>query len=746
MLAKPQLFGNMAQSIHRWSTPLWAFTLGPRWTWGVLVLSIGAIFLLDSVTPRGFVVWMLYLFPLWIAGGMSDRHSSSFIFIIGGICAGLMLLGFWVSPPGIDPSIGFINRLIGMLAVGMTTWSVKQLMERREVLLRSEAELRDFVEGAAIGLHGESSDGTILWANQAELELLGYDREEYVGHHIREFHVDPLAVEHMLNALSAGYTLYNHEAKLLCKDGTTRDVSIVANVSWKRGQFSHTRCFTRDMTAVKAAERQQAHLAAIVKSTDDAVISFSPDARILTWNRGAEKLLGWTEAQAVGQPKWLFVPPDGLKESTALLEAALLEQTPQHTETQRLRKDGRLVDVSITVSPVVLKGRVIGVSETVRDISARKRAEEALRESEAFNRSLMDASTDCVKVLDLEGKLLHMNPPGQCTMEIDDFGLVCGREWSSLWPEPMQNQITHSVKEALIGNSSSFEGYCPTVKGTPKWWDVKVGPVRDGERIVRILTVSRDITARKRAEEALLEANQELEAFSYTVSHDLRAPLRSINGFVKILIEDHGPALKDEARRCLGIIHKGAQRMGELIDDLLTFSRLSRSSMELRAIDPKDIIKEAWLELQQDRDGRKIEFIVNDLPRCRADRRLLKQVWSNLLSNAVKYTRPRDSARIEIGWSGDAQHSKEVVYWIRDNGVGFDQRYVHQLFGVFQRLHRAEEFEGTGVGLAIVQRIIKRHGGRVSAEGRVDGGATMSMTLERVYEHDEAGVHLSPIG
>jgi light-regulated signal transduction histidine kinase (bacteriophytochrome) len=183
-----------------------------------------------------------------------------------------------------------------------------------------------------------------------------------------------------------------------------------------------------------------------------------------------------------------------------------------------------------------------------------------------------------------------------------------------------------------------------------------------------------------------------------------------------------------------------------LIDDLLTFSRLSRSPMELRSVDPTGIINEAWLELRQDREGRKVEFIVNDLPHCRADRRLLKQVWVNLLSNALKYTRPQESARIEIGWSGEDQRSKEVVYWIRDNGVGFDQRYVHKLFGVFQRLHRAEDFEGTGVGLAIVQRIVKRHGGRVWAEGQVDQGATISMMLERVNEHEGAGVHLSPIG
>ena len=625
MLSKPKLFQNMVQSIYRLHTPLSAFTTHPSWTWLLLAFSIGGIFLLDVVTPLGYAVWILYVFPVWLASSMSVRHSA-FIFVVGGIVAGLMVLGFWVSPSGIAPHISLINRLIGIVVLGLTTWVLRQMMEQREALLLNEAELRDFVEGAAIGLHGEGPDGTILWANQAELELLGYSREEYVGHSIREFHADPLVVENILNTLTAGQTLYNYEAKLLCKDGTTRDVSIVANVSWKRGRFSHTRCFTRDITALKEAERQLAHLAAIVKSTDDAVISFSPDARILTWNKGAEKLLGWTEAQTVGQPKWLFVPHERLPESTNLIETVVREKAAQHIETQRLRRDGSLVDVSISISPVLLKGRLLGVCETIRDI-----------------------------------------------------------------------------------------------------------------------------TARKRTEQALIGANQELEAFSYTVSHDLRAPLRSINGFVKILIEDHGPALNVEARRCLGVIENGAHRMGELIDDLLTFSRLSRSPMDLRPIDPMDVIEEAWLELGQDREGRQVEFIVNDLPRCRGDRRLLKQVWVNLLSNALKYTRPRDSARIEIGWSGEDQPSedrpsKDVVYWIRDNGVGFDQRYVHKLFGVFQRLHRAEDFEGTGVGLAIVQRIAKRHGGRVWAEGRVDGGATISMTLERVYEHEGAGVHLSPIG
>jgi PAS domain S-box-containing protein len=268
----------------------------------------------------------------------------------------------------------------------------------------------------------------------------------------------------------------------------------------------------------------------------------------------------------------------------------------------------------------------------------------------------------------------------------------------------------------------------------------------DSGTILGISSIAHDIREHKRTERALREANKELEAFSYSVSHDLRAPLRSINGFAKVLIEDFGPSLPQEARRCLGIIQRSAGRMGELIDDLLEFSRLSRSTLDRRAVDVKRIIREVWLELRREDGARPVELNVPELPKCLADRRLIKQVWMNLLSNALKYSRPRQEARIEIGWREDEQQPRNVVYWIRDNGVGFDQQYVNKLFGVFQRLHRAEDFEGTGVGLALVHRIVQRHGGRVWAEGRVNEGATFYFTLERIHEQDGAGTHLSLAG
>jgi light-regulated signal transduction histidine kinase (bacteriophytochrome) len=276
-----------------------------------------------------------------------------------------------------------------------------------------------------------------------------------------------------------------------------------------------------------------------------------------------------------------------------------------------------------------------------------------------------------------------------------------------------------------------------------------LSPITDAAGVILgVSSIVHDITEHKRNVRALREANKELEAFSYSVSHDLRAPLRSINGFAKVLVEDFGPSLPQEARRFLSVIQRSAGRMGELIDDLLEFSRLSRSTLDRRVVDVKRVIREVWLELRRQDPDRQAVLIMDDVPKCLADRRLIKQVWVNLISNALKYSRPREESRIEIGWHADEQQPGNNVYWIRDNGVGFDQRYVKKLFGVFQRLHRAEDFEGTGVGLALVHRIVQRHGGRVWAEGRLNEGATFYFTLEKVYEHehDSTGQHLGLVG
>lgn len=225
----------------------------------------------------------------------------------------------------------------------------------------------------------------------------------------------------------------------------------------------------------------------------------------------------------------------------------------------------------------------------------------------------------------------------------------------------------------------------------------------------------------------LLEAaNKELESFSYSVSHDLRAPLRAMDGFSHILLEEHSEDLSPDAKRYLQLVRSNAQQMSNLIDELLAFSRLGRKPLNKQSVMPLDLVNNVLDELKDEQTGRQIDIVIGNLPACEADPILLKQVFVNLISNALKFTRKKEAARIEIG---SQQRDSEVVYFIKDNGAGFDMQYAHKLFGVFQRLHSADEYEGTGVGLANVQRIINRHGGRIWAEGEVDKGATFYFTI-----------------
>jgi len=286
---------------------------------------------------------------------------------------------------------------------------------------------------------------------------------------------------------------------------------------------------------------------------------------------------------------------------------------------------------------------------------------------------------------------------------------------------------------------------------------VSVTALRDArDEIIGYLLIGTDNSAGKRAEEALLKAaavqaetvrqlnadleqrvnertaqlkaaNQELEAFSYSVSHDLRTPLRAIDGYSQVVLDKFGPQLPDDGRRYLRTIREGAQKMGALIDDLLTFARLNRQELSKRTFDTGALVRTALEELGFPWPDRKIEVRVGELSPSCGDPTLLKQVWLNLISNALKYTRKREAAVVEIGC---IVHNGAETFFVCDNGTGFDMRYADKLFGVFQRFHRAEDYEGTGVGLAIVQRIVHRHGGHVWAEAAVDRGATFYFTLE----------------
>ena len=315
-----------------------------------------------------------------------------------------------------------------------------------------------------------------------------------------------------------------------------------------------------------------------------------------------------------------------------------------------------------------------------------------------------------------------------------------------LFPREQADLFIAKDREVLakVGVVEIAEEKLTTASGTLILRTRKIG-LRDSEgRPLFLLGISDDITEQKRAEEAIrtlnaslevrasqLEAaNRDLESFSYSVSHDLRAPLRAIDGFSKIFEDDFGGHVNDEGRRLLTVVRDNSQRMGVLIDDLLALSRLGRQPLSTKQVDMKSLAAEALDDVRAADPGIDTSTVVIlDLPAATADPALLKQVWVNLLSNALKYTSTRETPRIEVGFLAAKSAHDHVTYFVKDNGVGFDMRYYDKLFGVFQRLHRIEEFSGTGVGLAIVHRLVTRHGGRVWAEAELDKGATFFFSL-----------------
>lgn len=474
-----------------------------------------------------------------------------------------------------------------------------------QALLDSGISYRRLFETAQDGiLILDAETGQVVDANPFMKALLGYSQEEFLGRKLWD--IGPFKGEAASKVAFAELQLKDRLCyeglPLETKDGRRVEVEFISS-AYLEGAKRLIQCNIRDTTERRQAEKTAMRLAAIVESSEDAIIGKNLDGTVQSWNGGAQKIFGYSAAEMIGGPMTPLIPVGRLDEEKQILEKIRRGESVQHFDTVRQAKNGQQIDVSVTISPIKdSTGTIVGASK-----------------------------------------------------------------------------------------------------------------------------VARDITESKRVEKRIIELNAELEAFSYSVSHDLRAPLRHVIGFVELLQREAGSSLSEKSLRHLTTISQSAKRMGSLIDDLLSFSQIGRSGMKKGAVNLDELVRDTLSDFEGDLQGRNVVWKIHPLPVTQCDRALLRMVLVNLISNALKFTAHCPETRIEIGTIPNGDN--ETVIFIRDNGVGFDPRYVGKLFGVFQRLHSVGEFEGTGIGLATVQRIIHRHGGRAWAEGVVNGGATFNFSL-----------------
>jgi len=630
-----------------------------------------------------------------------------------------------------------------------------------EALRESEARKTAILETSLDAIVSIDHKGVVREWNSAAEKIFGYRREKALGQKLEALIVPtnltekylPGLADYMMTGVSS---LIGRPIEVIARRQNAEQFPIELALTQIPGREPpFFTAFIRDITDRKRAEEalrhSEARKAAVLETALDAIISMDEEGRVIEWNPAAERIFGYSRELALGRDMAeLIVPKSNAdlhrKGLAKFLQSGRGRLLGHRTEMMALRANGAEFPVELTITRIPGDGPHV-FTTFVRDITERRRTEEALRKSEERFRLLVEGVEDyAIYMLDTHGRITTWNVGAERIMGYRAQEIIGRRFHRFYTPDDVdRKKPDQALAVATAEGRFQDERWQVRKDGTQYWASFVITALRDESgKLTGFSTIARDITKRKHAEDEIRRLNaelerrvqertaelqaayQEMEAFSYSISHDLRAPLIHIAGFVEMLKSDLGASIDEKSARHLQTICDSTESMGRMIADLLTFSRIGRAEMHKVRFSLGDTLKDVRRDLQAQTQNRKITWQVPELPEVYADPFLLRQALFNLVANALKYTRKRDEARIEITVETT---DKEQILAVRDNGAGFDMKYASKLFGVFQRLHPSSEFEGTGIGLANVRRIIGRHGGRTWAEGAVEEGATFYFSL-----------------
>jgi PAS domain S-box-containing protein len=635
------------------------------------------------------------------------------------------------------------------------------------------AHLASIVESSDDAIISTLLDGAVTSWNPAAERLFGYRASEMMRRPIaRLIPEDRWSEENQLiEQLEIGLRINHFETVWRAKDGRLVDISLtVSPIRNAEGRIAGISRIARDITERKWAEEFYLRFVSILNSATDAIISVNEDQQIVLFNLSAQRMFGYTATQAIDAPMQRLVAQrsrETYQDRLAQLDEPSANGNANGTvgDLNCLRADGTEFPAETTISRTIVGGKKLH-TVILRDVTERRRVEQM----HLHFRALFESLPGSYVVLTPDFKIVAVSNAYLASTMTKREQLL-GQNIFDAFPDNPENNangaanLRASLERVRVSSETDtmaiqrYDVRRPDGGFEVRYWSPVNSPVLGAERRLEyIVHRVEDVTAfvlqreqpaedgnlRARMEQMeaevfhssqelqavnarLGDANKELEAFSYSVSHDLRAPLRHVQGYASMLAREMESQLTDKGRRYLKTITDASGEMGELIDDLLTFSRMGRAQMVVASVSMDDVVRDTLRSLEPSTEGRRIDWRLQPLPTVQGDPAMLKVVLTNLIGNAIKYSSGRDCARIEIGTAGS--EDGQLVFFVKDNGAGFDPQYTHKLFGVFQRLHHSDEFEGTGIGLANVRRIIGRHGGKTWAEGEIDRGATFYFTL-----------------